>query len=356
MRALIAALFLAACAAAEAPPQQAQAQNQTSASAPATASTPQTGVVPAQPAATTMETAPTPQSFVIPPEPASGRTDAWPTPDYSPFVGPPAPAQVAVHCAGAFVQGGVALCRTAPGATIRVDGEDRGRADARGWAVIGFDRDSAAHSEVQFIGAPGEVATHTFDIAPRQFSVQSVNGLPPQTVNPTEPAILARLARERQTKNVGFSSRADMEGWLDGFKWPVTGPISGSWGNQRIDNGVPKTPHYGVDIAVPIGTAVHAPAAGVVALAEPDMFLEGGLVFIDHGQGLISMYLHMSRVDVHVGQVVNQGDQIGLSGDRGRATGPHVCWRMKWRDRNLDPSLAILALANARIALANGAS
>jgi len=185
----------------------------------------------------------------------------------------------------------------------------------------------------------------------RTFDIQRVDNLPPQTVNPTDPAIVARIHREGEMKAVGFASRADAEGWLEGFRWPVEGPISGSWGNQRVDNGVPKSPHYGVDVAVATGTVVHAPASGVIAFANNDMFLEGGLVLIDHGQGLISMYLHMSRVDVQAGQHINAGDPIGLSGARGRATGPHVCWRMKWRDRNLDPSLAILGLANARAEL-----
>ncbi|HVY83706.1 MAG TPA: M23 family metallopeptidase [Caulobacterales bacterium] len=335
MRALLAALLLAACVAAEAPAQGQSAS--TSVQRTTIAETPRTA----------------PEVLPIPSAPASGSTSAWPAPQLAALAAPAPPTQVDVQCAGAFAQGGVALCRTTPGATIRVDGEERGRADAQGWAVIGFDRDAPATSSLEFIGDDGDHAERTFEIAPRQFSIQRVEGLPPQTVNPTDPAIIARIARERETKNVGFASRANVEGWLDGFRWPLEGPISGSWGNQRVDNGVPKSPHYGVDIAMPIGTPVRAPASGVVALAEPDMFLEGGLVFIDHGQGLISMYLHMSEVDVHVGQVVAQGDQIGRVGNRGRATGPHLCWRMKWRDRNVDPSLAILALANARRALAS---
>ena len=338
MKALWATLFLIGCAAASPAPAAPDA------SAPAAVTT--------QTAPATITQTPAIAIFAIPPIPAQDSTASWPTPHLTPISATPAPTAIVVNCAGAFAQGGIALCRTIPGAAIRVDGVDRGRADAQGWAVIGFDRDSPPQSQVQFVGAPGEVATRTFDIMPRQFSIQRVDNLPPQTVNPTDPAIVARIHREAQLKAVGFASRADLEGWLDGFRWPVEGPISGSWGNQRVDNGVPKSPHYGVDIAMPIGTPVRAPASGVVAFANNDTFLEGGLVFIDHGQGLISMYLHMSRVDVHEGQILAPGDQIGLVGNRGRATGPHLCWRMKWRDRNLDPSLAILGLANARAQLA----
>ncbi|MGE0830033.1 MAG: M23 family metallopeptidase, partial [Hyphomonadaceae bacterium] len=142
---------------------------------------------------------------------------------------------------------------------------------------------------------------------------------------------------DRETKNRGFSSRAAAQGWLDIFILPVEGRISGSWGNQRVLNGEPRSPHYGVDIAMPEGTPIRAPAGGIVSLAEPDLYLEGGLVLIDHGQGLISMYLHMSRLDVREGDQVAQGQVIGAVGARGRATGAHLCWRMKWRDRNLDP-------------------
>ena len=333
MRALVVVLFLIGCAAAAPAP----AAPETNAPAPIVQT-------PTPPAIAT---------FAIPPTPAAGSTASWPVPNLTPISATPPPIAITVNCAGAFAQGGVALCRTIPGATIRVDGVERGHADAQGWAVIGFDRDSPARSEVQFVGGQGEVATRSFDIMPRTFDVQRVDGLDPQTVTPTDPAILTRLAHDRDVKNIGFASRAGIEGWLDGFRWPVEGPISGSWGNQRVLNGVPKSPHYGVDIAMPTGTAIHAPASGVVSLAEPDLFLEGGLVLIDHGQGLISMYLHMSRIDVHAGDHIAQGDQIGLIGARGRATGPHLCWRMKWRDRNLDPSLAILGLANARAELAS---
>jgi murein DD-endopeptidase MepM/ murein hydrolase activator NlpD len=108
-------------------------------------------------------------------------------------------------------------------------------------------------------------------------------------------------------------------------------------------NGVLGRPHYGVDIAAPEGSMVVAPADGVVALAETDLFYEGGLLMIDHGQGLITLYLHLSKLDVALGQSVKQGQTIGRVGKKGRATGAHLCWRMKWRGQNLDPSLAVTA-------------
>lgn len=236
-----------------------------------------------------------------------------------------------------------------PGAEILVDGVARGAADADGWAVIGFSREHGANAQVQ-ARRNGGSAAQRYEIVPRQFDIQRVNGLPPQTVNPTDPAVLERIARDSALKQTAFQSTADIEGFLDGFIRPVEGGVvTGRWGNQRILNGEPRDPHFGYDIAVPTGTPIRAPAAGIVALAQPDMHFEGGLVFIDHGQGLITMYLHMSRLDVRAGDTVEQGQVIGAVGSSGRATGPHLCWRMKWRNAvQLDPSVAIEGLAQAR--------
>jgi hypothetical protein len=268
----------------------------------------------------------------------------------SPVVAP-VPTELSLTCAGAFTQGGVALCRTLPGAQIFIDDVQSGQADAQGWAVIGFMRSHGSEGRVEARAGERSVV-QTYPIAARTFDIQRVDGLPPQTVTPTDPEVLARIARERVMKDAGFASLADLEGFLDGFILPVEGGVvTGRWGNQRILNGVPSTPHFGYDIAAPAGTPIRAPAAGVVTLAEPDMHYEGGLIFIDHGQGLITMYLHMSRLDVSAGDHVEQGQVIGAVGSSGRATGPHLCWRMRWRERQLDPSVAIEGLAAARAQL-----
>jgi murein DD-endopeptidase MepM/ murein hydrolase activator NlpD len=283
------------------------------------------------------------------PTPAAEAPAATPAPLAEPAPMPP-PA-MALNCAGAFTQGGVVICRTVPGAQMFVDGVESGRADAQGWAVIGFNREHPAQGQVEArVGR--ETLSQSYAIAPRQFDIQRVDGLPQNTVTPSDPAVLARIQRESALKQVGFASMSNLEGFLDGFIWPVDGRISGTWGNQRILNGTPSTPHFGVDIAAPTGTPIRAPAAGVVSFANPDMHYEGGLVFIDHGQGLITMYLHMSRLDVVEGQRVAQGDVIGAVGASGRATGPHLCWRMRWRERQLDPSVAIDGLQAARTQLA----
>ncbi|UPT64942.1 MAG: M23 family metallopeptidase [Hyphomonadaceae bacterium JAD_PAG50586_4] len=153
----------------------------------------------------------------------------------------------------------------------------------------------------------------------------------------------ARIAREAAAKRAAFASRLPGTGYREEFVWPLVGRITSQWGAQRIivpTGGEPRpsTPHGGVDIRGITGAAIVAPASGVVVLADPDYFYEGGVAFIDHGQGLISAYLHMSAVDVHAGQSIAKGARIGAVGASGRATGPHLCWRMKWRGVDVDPT------------------
>ena len=124
----------------------------------------------------------------------------------------------------------------------------------------------------------------------------------------------------------------------------MTGRISGVYGSQRFYNGKAGNPHYGVDVAQPTGTPVLSPVPGVITLAEPDLFYSGGTVILDHGFGLSSSFLHMSRIDVQVGEEVRTGDPIGAIGATGRATGPHLDWRMSWFNQRVDPQLLVPAM------------
>lgn len=242
---------------------------------------------------------------------------------------------------GRFVQGGYAIGRTAPRAQVLLNGAPATQASANGWFVIGFDRDAPPPALIT-VETPDGSASHQATIAPGTFDIQRIDGLAQDQVAPSDPALLARIAAEGARKSAGFASRVDGDFFRTGFIWPVQATRrSSSFGGQRILNGEPKRPHYGVDLAAPVGTPVVAPAAGVVSFAETGLHFEGGLILIDHGQGLITAYLHLSRIDVAAGQTVTQGQTIGAVGKEGRATGPHLCWRMKWRDQNLDPSLLI---------------
>ncbi|MDI7774903.1 M23 family metallopeptidase [Asticcacaulis sp. EMRT-3] len=238
---------------------------------------------------------------------------------------------------GRFTQGGWCVGRALPDTELTVDGRLRGRTAPDGLFYVGFDRDAPAACTIRCAGQDATLA-----IAPVTYDVQRVDGLPQDTVTPRGQALLDRIGREWLLKNVAFASHDDSEHFKNGFIWPLkTFIVSGHFGNQRILNGKPSSPHMGFDMAAPIGTPIHAPQDGLVVLAQADMFYEGGLIFIDHGQGAISMYLHQSAVLVKLGQRVRQGQLIGRVGDRGRATGPHLCWRLKWSDRHLDPSLMV---------------
>lgn len=243
---------------------------------------------------------------------------------------------------GEWRQGGFAFGRTWPRALIFADGEALTAASDAGLFVVGFDRDAAGSVQIEARGAGGQTAHRTLDIAPGRFPSTSVSGLPQSTVEPTDPELLARIRREVLLKTEAFASRTSGDAFRDGFDWPLANyRVTSQWGSQRVLNGTPARPHYGVDLAAPQGSVIRAPADGLVTMAQPGLHFEGGLTLIDHGQGLITACLHQSRIDVSAGQRVTRGQPIGRVGMTGRATGPHLCWRMKWRDRNLNPALMV---------------
>jgi len=238
---------------------------------------------------------------------------------------------------GRFMQGGVAVGQTVPGAALYLDDAAVGAAGQDGWFVIGFDRDAPSAQVLRVVAQGGET-TRPVTLQPGDFDIQRINGLPRNQVAPSDPELLARIRAEAERKRAGFASQAPRSDFRGGFIPPLESyRLSGRFGGQRILNGVPARPHYGVDMAAPRGTLIVAPAGALVSFAETGLHYEGGLIMLDHGQGLITAYLHMSRLDVAAGQSVVQGQMIGAVGAEGRATGPHLCWRMKWRDRNLNP-------------------
>ncbi|WP_426287272.1 M23 family metallopeptidase [Luteibacter sp. E-22] len=229
-------------------------------------------------------------------------------------------------------QGGLVIGHVAPGTRVTVAGKPVHVGDD-GLFVFGAGRDERGPIVVTLGNTRRSVA-----VSPRDWPVERVNGVPPKTVNPP-PDIAARIERE-QAEVVAARDRDDArEDFLRGFIWPVNGRISGRFGNQRIYNGDPKAPHSGMDIAVPEGTPIKAPADGLVTFAKPDLYLTGGTVLLDHGFGLSSNFLHLSRIDVKVGQHVRQGQVIGAAGKTGRATGPHLHWGFNWFGTRLDPLL-----------------
>ena len=257
-----------------------------------------------------------------------------------PFGSAPVAAETGVHLDGPRIQGGLLRGRVPPGSTVEYEG-DAVRISQDGWFLVGFGRDAPPEAELVVVHPDGRRERQVLKVKRREYDVQRIDGLPPAKVTPRSEEDLARIRAEvRMVKQVRAidDPRAD---FLSGFRWPTRGRISGVYGSQRILNGEPRRPHFGIDIAAPTGTKVVAPADGVVTLVHPDMFFSGGTMIVDHGHGLSSAFLHLSRILVEKGQRVVQGQLIAEVGSTGRSTGPHVDWRINLFDRRLDPAFLV---------------
>lgn len=240
---------------------------------------------------------------------------------------------------GEVQQGALVIGRVPPGSTVRY-GSRSLRVTPYGSVVLGIGRDERGPVEVNVQLPDGSTQRATIRIQPRDWPLQHVNGVPPATVEP--PPAIARRIREEQARVTAARDRDDERAdFAQEFIWPVQGRISGRFGRARVYNGKPGSPHSGMDIAAPSGTPVKAPAAGIVTFVAPDLYLTGGTILLDHGHGVSSNFLHLSRIDVKVGQRVNQGDIIGAVGSTGRSTGPHLHWGMNWFDVRVDPQLVL---------------
>jgi murein DD-endopeptidase MepM/ murein hydrolase activator NlpD len=236
-------------------------------------------------------------------------------------------------------QGGLVLGKVPPGSTVRYAGRDL-RVSGYGTVVFGVGRDEPGPLEVEIKRPDGIRDATQIAVTPREWPQEQVNGVPPKTVNPP-PAIAERIKREQALVTAARARDDDRTDFAKPFVWPVQGRISGRFGNARVYNGQPGAGHSGMDIAAPAGTAVKAPAAGVVTFAAPDLYLTGGTLLLDHGFGVSSNFLHLSRIDVKVGDRVEQGQIIAAVGATGRATGPHLHWGMNWFDVRIDPLLVL---------------
>lgn len=249
----------------------------------------------------------------------------------------PAQAKTPSPWPSSVSQGGLVIAHLPIGSSLRVDG-DPVRVGADGVAVFGVGRDAVGTLTLETTAPDGTQEAASIAVTPRHWPIERVDGVPAKTVNPP-PKLAARIKREQAAVTTARQRNDAREDFLQPFIWPVRGRISGRFGNQRIYNGQPRAPHSGMDIAVPVGTPVRAPAAGVITFARPDLYLTGGTVLLDHGFGLSSNFLHLSTLDVRVGEHVRQGQVIGRSGMTGRATGPHLHWGFNWLRVRLDPLL-----------------
>lgn len=239
-----------------------------------------------------------------------------------------------------MTQGGLLLGSAPSGAvSVSLNGKPLALAPD-GKFLIGFGRDAEPQAIVDAVLSDGRHVRQILQVTPRRWDIQSLPTLRRGTT-PT-PEFLARRKIEQERIARARAIRSGSEGWRERFVWPVTGRISGVFGSQRIYAGEPGAPHSGVDVARPSGTPVAAPADGVVILAaEAPFTLEGNLLMIDHGMGLNSAFLHLSRIDVRVGDRVSRGQIVGAIGATGRATGPHLHWGMMWNGVRIDPQLLV---------------
>ncbi len=253
-----------------------------------------------------------------------------------------------LHLRGDFIQGGLIRGHSVSGSQIFLD-KKKIFITRSGDFAFGFSRDAAKQSELIYIGPDGQKDQQIIHIIQRKYRIQRIDGLAQDKVTPGTAAQKSRIKNDIALVSAARANASDLTGFMQNFIWPAAGKISGVYGSQRILNGQPRRPHFGLDIAAPTGSRVIAPADGQVVLAQPDMYFSGGTIIIDHGGGVFSSFLHLSQLSVKVSQRVKQGETIALVGASGRVTGPHLDWRINWFYIRLDPATLVSAVPPSRI-------
>ncbi|MBB1364214.1 M23 family metallopeptidase [Shewanella sp. SR44-4] len=259
------------------------------------------------------------------------------------FCGLSASAIAAVTFQGQFEQGALVRGAVPVGSKVLLNGQSV-KVTPNGQFAIGFDRDAKSEQVFKVIYPDGLTEIKPLTIAARQYQIDRVTGISQKIMKP-DPVAQARAAKDAKQTRAARDLFSQQQAFMQTFIWPVTGRISGVYGSQRVYNDVPGNPHFGVDVARPTGTVVVAPADGVITLAEPDMFYSGGTVIIDHGYGVSSTFLHLSKLYLTVGDKVVQGDKVAEIGATGRVTGPHLDWRLNWFQMRLDPVSIVPSMA-----------
>jgi len=252
-------------------------------------------------------------------------------------------ASAELRLEGDYTQGGMVVGSVDPGSKVTLDGKAVPVGED-GTFVLGFPRDANPASVLRVRYPGGRSEKRDLDIEKRAFRIQRIDGLPERKVTPRSKEDIARIRKDAQAvRKARVLDRAATD-FRQGFIWPVTGRLSGTYGSQRVLNGKPRRPHMGVDIARPTGTTVVAPADGLVVFAETDLFFSGGTLIIDHGMRMNTSYLHLNRLLVKEGDRVEQGQPIAEVGSTGRATGPHLHWGANVREVRIDPQLLVPAM------------
>ena len=238
----------------------------------------------------------------------------------------------AIELYGDAIQGSMLVGKTSASTTVVFDGITQ-KTGKDGIFVIGLHRDAPETMTLKVAGEKYQIT-----VKKRKYKEQKINGLPKKKVTPPK-ALLKRIKKESDAIKKIRKTKSNLLHFAGTWKHPTTGTITGTYGSRRILNGKPKFPHYGIDYANKIGTPVIAPQAGKITLIQKDNFYSGLTIFIDHGKGINTAYLHLNKSFVKQGQIVKQGQKIGTIGTSGRSTGPHLDWRINWYDKRLDPAL-----------------
>ena len=240
----------------------------------------------------------------------------------------------AIEFKGKFMQGNLILGMTEPNAKILV-GKKKVKVSENGDFVFGIDRDQKY--DLIFTKILNEKKTIiTKKVIKRKYNIQRIDGLAENKVTPPE-SVYKRIKKENNAIGEARAINSNLQFFKEKFVMPVEGIISGVYGSQRILNGKPRWPHYGIDIAAKQGTMIKSSGSGTVTMAEDDLYYTGGTVIMDHGHGISTIYSHLENVLVSVGDKVNKGDIIGTVGSTGRSTGPHLDFRINWFQTRLDP-------------------
>ena len=240
----------------------------------------------------------------------------------------------AVEFKGKFLQGHFIIGITEPDSKIIVDKKEV-KVSEDGYFVFGIDRDRKFDVTITKI-INGKKEKLIKKVLKRKYNIQRIDGLEESKVTPPE-EVYQRIKSENNKIGEARAINSDLPFFKDQFIMPVEGIISGVYGSQRILNGKPRWPHYGIDIAANQGTKIKSSGTGVVTMAEDDLYYTGGTVIMDHGHGISTIYSHLETVIVSVGDKINQGDIIGTVGSTGRSTGPHLDFRINWFQTRLDP-------------------
>ncbi|MGO3422858.1 MAG: M23 family metallopeptidase [Pseudoalteromonas distincta] len=254
---------------------------------------------------------------------------------------------MALELKGHLTQGGLVTGKLENAKSVSLDSKSL-KLSPKGDFVFGFGRDADTTHTLKWVGNNGESHSQSIAITKREYKIDKITGVAKKYVSPAK-EVSARISREAVAVRKAREVDSDLLYFLDPVLKPAEGRISGVYGSQRYFNGEPRRPHFGLDIANKTGSPVYAPISGTVVFAEPDLYYSGGTLIIDHGHGITSTYIHLSKLDVKVGDKIEQGNKVAEIGATGRVTGPHLDWRFNWKGERLDPALLMQdTLANKK--------